>query len=276
MGERSFLTVFAVSDGTGQTAADAARAAMSQFPQRCRMRTCPNIRSSAAAERVAEDAQRSGGLVVFTLVNEEVERVLRAACEARRIPHFDLLGPLIGKFAQALHSEPHHTAGLLHGINDDYFRRIDAVEFAVRHDDGANLATLYQADLVLTGVSRTSKTPLSMHLAQRGYKTGNVPIIHGMEAPTELLEMNARKVFALTVEAERLLEIRRARARVLGGTPFAEYANPEMVEVELAEARKLFRSRGWRMVDISGRAVEENASRVIELHEVATEKAAAP
>lgn len=273
MGERSFLTVFAVSDGTGQTAADAARAAMSQFPQRCRMRTCPSIRSAAAAIRVAEDAQRAGGLVVFTLVNEEVERVLRTACEARQIPHFDLLGPLIGKFAQALHAEPHHKVGLLHGINDDYFRRIDAVEFAVRHDDGANLGTLYQADLVLTGVSRTSKTPLSMYLAQRGYKTGNVPIIRGMEAPAQLLEINPRKVFALMVEAERLVEIRRARARALGGTPFADYANPELVEAELREAKTLYRGQGWRTVDISARAVEENASRVIELFEAGAESA---
>ncbi len=274
MGERSFLTVFAVSDGTGQTAADAARAAMSQFPQRCRMRTCPNVRTTVAAARVAEDAQRAGGLVVFPLVNEEVERALRAACEARKVPYFDLLGPLIAKFGQALHAEPHHKAGVLHGLNDDYFRRIDAVEFAVRHDDGANLGTLYQADLVLTGVSRTSKTPLSMYLAQRGYKTGNVPIIPGMKAPAELLEMRPHKVFALIVEPERLLEIRRARARALGGSPFSEYANPDRIEAELQEARQLFRAQGWRSVDISARAVEENASRVIELYEMAAEQAA--
>ena len=164
---------------------------------------------------------------------------------------------------------------MLHGISDDYFRRIDAVEFAVRHDDGANLGTLHQADLVLTGVSRTSKTPLSMYLAQRGYKTGNVPIIRGMAPPAELLEIRPGRVFALVIEAERLIEIRRARARALGGAPFAEYADPDKVENELREARDLYRKRGWRAVDISGRAVEENASRVIELYEAAAESTAA-
>lgn len=269
MGERGFLTVFAVSDGTGQTAADAARAAMAQFPQRCRMRTRPNIRSRAAAGRVAEDAQRAAGIVVFTLVNEEIEHALRGACAEREVVCFDLLGPLIDKFAEALHAEPRHKAGLLHGMDGDYFRRIEAVEFAVRHDDGTNLGTLHQADLVLTGVSRTSKTPLSMYLAQRGYKTGNVPLIHGIDAPRELLEMDERKVYALTIAPERLLEIRRARARALGAAPFRDYASADGIEAELDGARRLFRAQGWRSVDISGRAVEENASRVIELYEAA-------
>ncbi len=240
------------------------------------MRTCPNIRTRAAAERVAEDAQRAAGLVVFTLVNEEIEAALRAACSARDVRHFDLLGPLITHFAAALQAEPRHKAGLLHGMDDDYFRRIEAVEFAVRHDDGANLATLHQADLVLTGVSRTSKTPLSMYLAQRGFKTGNVPLVHGIEPPNELLDLAQHKVFALTIEAARLMEIRKARARALGGAPFKGYANAEAIEAELEVARRIFRAHGWRNVDISGRAVEENASRVIELYEASRDAAANP
>ncbi len=161
-------------------------------------------------------------------------------------------------------------------MDDDYFRRIEAVEFAVRHDDGANLDTLYQADLVLTGVSRTSKTPLSMYLAQRGFKTGNVPLVHGIEPPNELLDLAQHKVFALTIEAARLMEIRKARARALGGAPFKGYANAEAIEAELEVARRIFRAHGWRNVDISGRAVEENASRVIELYEASRDAAANP
>jgi len=261
--------IFVVSDGTGQTAADTARAAMAQFSRDWRMRTFPSVRSVRAAERVARLAAESGALVVFTLVNPEVERVLRAACEVARVPLIDLLGPLITKVAQHLQAEPRHKEGVLHGMGADYFRRVEAVEFAVRHDDGANLATLHDADLVLTGVSRTSKTPLSMYLAQRGYKTGNVALVWGLPAPAPLLELNPRKVFGLVVQPERLLEIRRARTRTLGSTPFHDYASPDTIELELREARRLFRNQGWRTVDISGRAVEENASRILELYQAA-------
>ena len=261
--------IFVVSDGTGQTAADAARAAMAQFSHDWRMRTFPNVRTERAAERVVHQAAAHGALVVFTLVNPRVESALRAACEAERVPMIDLLGPLIAKVAQHLHAEPRHKEGLLHGMGADYFRRVEAVEFAVRHDDGANLGTLHEADLVLTGVSRTSKTPLSMYLAQRGYKTGNVPLVRDLPVPAQLLELYPRKVFGLLVQPERLLEIRRARTRTLGSAPFHDYANPDAIELELREARRLFRSRGWRTVDISGRAVEENAGRIIELYQAA-------
>ncbi len=264
--------IFVVSDGTGQTAADAVRAAMVQFPQKWSLRTFPNVRTGPAARRAAREAARAGALIVFTLVNPQVEQALRAACEEERVPLIDLLGPLITKVAQHTHAKPRHAEGLLHGMGADYFRRIEAVEFAVRHDDGANLATLHEADVVLTGVSRTSKTPLSMYLAQRGYKTGNVPLIRGLAAPQELLDLNPRKVFGLVAQPERLVEIRRARTRALGGAPFQHYASPEAVEHELREARRLFRSRGWRTVDISGRAVEENASRILELYQAAAER----
>jgi regulator of PEP synthase PpsR (kinase-PPPase family) len=154
--------------------------------------------------------------------------------------------------------------GLLHGFSDEYFRRIEAVEFAVRHDDGANLHTLHGADIVLTGVSRTSKTPLSMYLAQRGYKTGNVPLVPGVEPPTQLLELNPRKVFGLIGDVENLTAMRRARARVMRGRQ-TDYVDAEAIARELEESMRLFRTRGWRVIDVSGRAVEENASRVLEL-----------
>lgn len=169
--------------------------------------------------------------------------------------------------ANHFHLEPQFRPGLLHGFSDEYFRRVDAVEFAVRHDDGANLHTLFQADLVLTGVSRTSKTPLSMYLAQRGLKTGNVPMVPGIDPPRELLEIDRRKVFALIVDASTLLQIRRERIRALRAPPYLSYADPDAVAQELRRARRFFRAQGWRTVDITGRAVEENAARILDLHE---------
>ena len=263
----TWAEIFVVSDGTGETAADTVRAAMLQFNCRWRMRKFPDVRTATQARAVVQEASACNALLVFTVVNRDAAQALRNHGAQRGVPTVDLLGPLIANIAEHLHAEPRLEPGLLHGFSDEYFRRIEAVEFAVRHDDGANLHTLHQADIVLTGVSRTSKTPLSMYLAQRGWKTGNVPLVPGLDPPRELLEIAPRKIFGLLVDAERLLTIRRTRVRGLGASPYVAYADPEAIQRELAESRRLFRARGWRVVDISGRAVEEIASRVLELHQ---------
>ena len=260
-----FAEVFVVSDGTGETAADTVRAAMLQFHARWRMRTYPDVRSAAQARNLVEAAGRVGALIVFTVVNREAAQVLRDHGASIGVPCVDLLGPLISNIAEHLHAEPRLEPGLLHGFSDAYFKRIEAVEFAVRHDDGANLHTLHGADIVLTGVSRTSKTPLSMYLAQRGYKTGNVPLVPDVDPPRQLFDLNPRKVFGLVGDVENLTAMRRARARSMRSDPSSQYANAEAISRELDESIRLFRSRGWRMIDISGRAVEENASRILEL-----------
>lgn len=261
----AWAEVFVVSDGTGETAADTVRAAMLQFHARWRMRTFPDVRSAAQARAVIEAAARSGALVVFTVVNREAAQVLRDHGAAHEVPCVDLLGPLVSNIAEHLKAEPRQEPGLLHGFSDAYFKRIEAVEFAVRHDDGTNLHTLHGADIVLTGVSRTSKTPLSMYLAQRGYKTGNVPLVPGVDPPGKLLDLNPRKVFGLIGNVGDLAAMRRARARSMGSAPYHHYADSENVARELDESLRLFRSRGWRWIDISGRAVEENASKILEM-----------
>jgi hypothetical protein len=260
-----FAEVFIVSDGTGETAADTVRAAMLQFHAKWRMRTFPDVRSAAQARNLVEAAGRVGALIVFTVVNREAAQVLRDHGASLGVPCVDLLGPLISNIAEHLHAEPRLEPGLLHGFSDAYFKRIEAVEFAVRHDDGANLHTLHGADIVLTGVSRTSKTPLSMYLAQRGYKAGNVPLVPGVEPPRQLLDLNPRKVFGLVGDVENLTAMRRARARSMRSGTSSQYANVEAISRELDESVRLFRTRGWRVIDISGRAVEENASRILEL-----------
>jgi [pyruvate, water dikinase]-phosphate phosphotransferase / [pyruvate, water dikinase] kinase len=258
--------VFVVSDGTGETAVAAVRAAMSQFPTRWRLRTFADTRTPAQLERILDLAAESGALVVFTLVAEDLARALREGGERRGLPTVDLLGPLIWAVAGHSGLAPQFRAGALHGFGAEALRRVEAVEFAVQHDDGANLRTLFQADIVLTGVSRTSKTPLAIYLAHRGYKTGNVPLVPGMEPPKELLEVDPRKVFGLVASQATLVEVRRSRARALQA-PWLDYADPEAVQAELQRARRMFRERGWRVVDITDRAVEENAARIIELYE---------
>jgi hypothetical protein len=259
--------IFVVSDGTADTATSVVRAAMAQFQVDWRLRRFAGIRQASLARRIVEEADHSGALVIFSLVDERVARGLIEEATTRGVPVVDVLGGMISKVAEHLRAEPRAQPGLLHGFSDDYFRRVEAVEFAVRHDDGANLHTLYQADLVLTGISRTSKTPLSMYLAQRGYKTGNVPIVPGIEPPTALLDLDPGKVFALAIDPSLLLTIRQARVRVLGVPPHATYADPESLLEEVRRSRRLYRERSWRVVDISGRAAEENAARILRMFE---------
>jgi [pyruvate, water dikinase]-phosphate phosphotransferase / [pyruvate, water dikinase] kinase len=255
--------IFIVSDGTGDTGAAVANAALAQFQVEHKLRRFGGIRQAALARRVVAEAERVGALVLFTLVDRRVAQGLLEEAAARGVPTFDVLGGMIAKVAEHLKAEPRSQPGLLHGFSDDYFKRVEAVEFAVRHDDGANLHTLFRADLVLTGVSRTSKTPLSMYLAQRGFKTGNVPIVPGIDPPRALLDLDPKKVFALTIDPSLLLTIRQARIRTLGAPPYTTYADPEALIEEVRRARRIYREQGWRVVDISGRAAEENASRIL-------------
>ena len=259
--------IFVVSDGTGDTGAAVAKAALAQFQVETKLRRFGGIRQPSLARRVVAEAERVDALVLFTLVDHDVARALLDEAVTRGVPAYDVLCGMIAKISEHLKAESRAQPGLLHGFSDDYFRRIEAVEFAVRHDDGANLHTLHRADIVLTGVSRTSKTPLSMYLAQRGFKPGNVPIVPGIDPPAALLEMDPKKVFALTVDPSMLLTIRQARVRGLGAPPYTTYADPEALIEEIRRARRIYNERGWQVVDISGRAAEENAARILRLVE---------
>ena len=255
-----------VSDGTGDTATAVVKAVMLQFQTDWKLRVFGGIRHVSEVRRVVDQAAGSNALLVFSLVDKQVAAALLRATGSRGVPTIDLLGALIAKVAQHLHAEPRLQPGLLHGFTDEYFERIDAVEFAVRHDDGANIETLFEADIVLVGVSRTSKTPLSMYLAQRGFKTGNVPLVAGMELSNTLAELDSRKVFGLMVDHATLLTMRINRLKVLRASPHSLYTDSDAVELELRRARQIFRERRWRTIDITGRAVEETAARVLDLH----------
>ncbi|MFT5443152.1 MAG: regulator of PEP synthase PpsR (kinase-PPPase family) [Myxococcota bacterium] len=263
---RAKSEVIVVSDGTGDTATAAVKAVMLQFHSDWKLRVFGGIRHESEVRRAVSQAEGSKALVVFSLVDKRVAAALLREAGTRGVPTVDLLGSLIAKVAQHLDAEPRHEPGLLHGLSDEYFERIDAVEFAVRHDDGASLETLFEADIVLVGVSRTSKTPLSMYLAQRGYKTGNVPLVPGLEPSSKLSELDPTKVFGLIVDHATLLTLRINRLKVLRASPHSAYTDSDTVELELRRARKLFRERRWRTIDITGRAVEETAARILDMY----------
>ena len=271
--EQRVPEIFLVSDHTGETAASAVRAAMSQFRTRWRYRFFGEIREESQVLRMMELARDLGAIVLYTLSRDSIADAIRKRGIEMAVPVVDLLGPVMDTVGLHYQLKREYRPGPQHGFTDEHFRRVDAVEFAVRHDDGTNLNTLYEADIVLTGVSRTSKTPVSMYLAQRGYKTGNVPLVPGIDPPRELLDVEPSRVFGLTLDPATLVTIRRARLRSFPSLNRLAYADPETVTTELRWALRFFRTRGWRSVDISGKAVEENASRILELLAVEQEVA---
>jgi [pyruvate, water dikinase]-phosphate phosphotransferase / [pyruvate, water dikinase] kinase len=258
------LLVYLLSDATGETAEKIVMAALTQFQQKdVRIKRVSNVRSKNEVYEALDEALKARALVVYTIVNRELAQLAHDECDALGIPHIDLITPLLMRFSEFFGHSPGEIPGLLHGMDDNYFRRIDAVEFTVKHDDGQELRGLGKADIVLIGVSRTSKTPLSIYLAHRGWKVANVPLVKGIEPPPELLQVDPKRVAGLIIDPQRLVELRASRLKHLGQNPKVAYADYEEIEDELRFARNYFRRQPWVMIDVTGKAVEETANEVL-------------
>jgi len=255
-----------VSDSTGETAEKVVRAAMLQFPHSgAHIRMHTRVRTKEAARPLLERAARDNALVVFTVVSPELREFIHAQSYELKIEALDLIGSLIGRLATFLDREPINMPSGLLPLSEEYFRRIEAVEFTVKSDDGKEPRNFRKADLVLVGVSRTSKTPLSTLLAQRGLKVANLPIVLGIEPPPELGEAPQERIVGLTIELNQLVEIRKARLRQLGMPTDASYGLADQVKAELAYARNIFdRHPSWPVIDVTGRAIEETAVIILE------------
>ncbi|MEM9070615.1 MAG: pyruvate, water dikinase regulatory protein [Myxococcota bacterium] len=260
--------IFVVSDSTGETAERVVRAALLQFPDhRVRVRLYTRIRDRDAVRGVMDKARDLGAMVVFTLVRPELRDYMFEQGRERRVETVDVIGSLIHKVGNFLEATPLNIPTAQMSLSEEYFRRVEAIEFAVKSDDGKEPRNLRKADLVLTGVSRTSKTPLSTYLAGRGLKVANVPLVLGVEPPKELYEIAPTKVVALTIEVELLLEIRRQRLQQLGMPEDANYGMREHVRAELEFAHNIFKAHPeWMLVDVSNRAIEETATIILETY----------
>ena len=244
--------IYLLSDATGETAEKILNAALIQFRDKAvKVYRLSHVRDKNSIFKHLDEALKSRALVVYTMVNRELAQLVHDECEALGVPHLDLITPLLMKVSEFFGRSPKQTPGLLHDMDEDYFRRIEAVEFTVKHDDGQELRHLPYADIVLAGVSRTSKTPLSTYLAHRGWKVANVPLIKGIEPPAELMQVDPKRVAGLYIDPQRLAELRAA------------YADLEEIEDELRFAKAFFRRNGWIMVDVSGKALEETANEVL-------------
>jgi len=256
--------VFLLSDATGETAENMVQAALSQFREKpAILRRFSNVRSKNQIYEILDRALASQALVVFTLVNSELAQLAYEECDALGLACHDLLTPLLRRLAEQVGHSPQEMPGLLHGMDEEYFRRIDAVEFTVKHDDGQECRNLHKADIVLAGVSRSSKTPVSIYLAHRGWKVANVPIVAGIAPPPELLKVDPVKVAGLIIDPQRLHEMRTARLVNMGQNPRAEYADYERIEEEISAARRLFRKQRWTIIDVSTKAIEETANEIL-------------
>jgi regulator of PEP synthase PpsR (kinase-PPPase family) len=255
-----------LSDSTGETAEKVVRAAMLQFPQSgVHIGLHTRVRTPEAVRPVLENAAKEGALVVFTVVSPELREFIHVQSYELKVEAVDLIGSLIGKLAVFLERQPINMPSGLLPLSEEYFRRIEAVEFAVKSDDGKDPRNFKKADIVLCGVSRTSKTPLSTLLAHRGLKVVNQPIVLGVRIPPELDEAPQDRVVGLTIDVDHLVEIRKARLKQLGMPMDAGYGLRDQVRQELDYAGEIFASHPkWPVIDVTGRAIEETAVIVLE------------
>ncbi len=256
--------VYVLSDATGETVEKIVDAALTQFPKgMVLVKRVGNVRTRERILNALEEAERNKGIVVYTIVNQEFALLTHEECEARGVPSIDLLTPLLMKLSGCMGIPPKEMPGLFHGINEKYFQRIEAVEFSVQHDDGQELRSIHFSDIVLVGVSRTSKTPLSMYLAHSGWKVANVPIVKGIDPPRELFEVESKQVVGLIIDPQRLVELRIARLKNINQSIKTEYANYEQIVDEIYYTKNLFRHNNWIIVNVSGKAVEETANEIL-------------
>jgi [pyruvate, water dikinase]-phosphate phosphotransferase / [pyruvate, water dikinase] kinase len=259
--------IILISDGTGETAAQMTKAAMVQFSdQEVFFVRYKNVRHEAQIEAICDDAATGRDLIIYTIVSPTLRSYLTVKAREKTLPAIDLLGPLLVGLGNYFGFQPRAVAGLLHDVNEAYFDRIAAMEYTIAHDDGRDLSDLEKADLVILGISRTSKTPLSMYLSHQGWKVANIPLIQGFEIPKELLTIDQRRVVCLTIDPENLATIRRARLERLGHDRGGEYADPEKVNQEIEYANDLYRkNRRWPVFNVTGKALEETAAEIIKL-----------
>jgi regulator of PEP synthase PpsR (kinase-PPPase family) len=260
--DREPVELHIVSDSTGETAARLVLALEAQFPDQPFVEVRhPRVEDVEDLHVAVQQARGRPAVMVYTLVEPALREAMRHLCRRSRVHYCDLLGHPIDSISRVAGVAARMQPGARAPLDQTYFKRIEAIEFAVKHDDGVGRG-LDEADIVLVGVSRTSKTPLSIYLGYLGYKAANVPIVAGIEPPTELFEIDPAKVVGLTIDADRLLDIRTLRVRSMGA-PRKRYAELESIYAELEEAAAVQRRLGCPVINVSELSVEETAMRII-------------
>lgn len=258
--------VYVVSDSVGETAEFVVKAVASQFNSgHVDIRRVPFVSDVDTIIDVLEEASLCKAMLAYTLVLPELRNTVREESERRGLIAVDVMGPMMDAFARLMHIDPHLEPGLIRRLDEEYFRRVAAIEFAVKYDDGKDPRGMLQADVVLIGISRTSKTPLSMYLAHKRLKVANLPLVPEVEPPEELFWVPSNKVVGLTINPRQLNEIRQERLKALGLHAQANYASMERILEELEYSEKIMRKVGCPIFDVSNKAVEEVANKILQI-----------
>lgn len=266
MSATNYFHLHLVSDATGETIHSVARACLAQFEGVEPVEHFWNlVRSNAQLDLVLEEIERYRGCVIYTLVDEGLRRRLVTTCFELGVPHTSVLEPIIGMLSSFLGMASASRPGYQHAMNAAYFNRVEAMEFALNHDDGQAHLNLHMAEVILVGVSRTSKTPTCLYLANRGIKAANVPYVPSVPLPPELTTLRRPLIVGLTKDPDQLVEIRRNRMQSLHHAQSSDYFDPDSVRGEVREARRFYLRNGWPVIDVSHRAIEETAAEILSL-----------
>lgn len=258
--------IYALSDSVGETAEMIARATASQFAEGSfEILRIPNIKTVQQLERTLREAASQRSMICHTLVNPELREALKAQAVVLGVPTVDIMGPMLEAGQRMSGQSPQLRPGLVHKLDDDYFKRVEAIEFAVKYDDGKNPMGLKKAEVVLVGVSRTSKTPLSMFLAHKKIKVANVPLVPEVEPPEQLFDIPSCRIVGLIIDPKKLNNIRSERLRSMGLETQSMYADDKRIEEELAYAKKIMSRLQCPVLDVSNKAIEETAGKILQL-----------
>ena len=263
----SYFHLHLVSDATGETLITVARAAAAQYAKVSPVEHIyPLIRTQKQLDRVLAEIEESPGIVLYTLLEDDLVARLEDKCRELGLPYLSILGPVLQLFQSYLGAETTHRIGAQHTLNAEYFKRIDALNYTMLHDDGQHVEDLEEADVVLVGVSRTSKTPTSIYLANRGVKTGNVPLVPGVPVAPQLERLNRPLVVGLYASPERIVQIRQNRLLGLKAhRDDDQYIDRQAVAEEVAFSRRLCTRNNWPLIDVTRRSIEETAAAVMKL-----------
>jgi len=257
--------IYLVGEGTGETISRIARASLAQFNrENIEVKTFFLVTDERYISRILRKAAEDDALLAFSIIHPKLRDFLILEAQSRGTKAIDLIGDFIVQLSIFLKEKPMEIPGRQYILDEEYFKRIEAINFSVKHDDGKLPNGLKLADIILVGLSRTGKTPLSTYLANQGWKVANVPVHPEMEAPQELLQTDQRKVFGLVINAESLVKLREGRLKQLGLGPDAKYADPVRIADEIEWCMNFFKQNPrWRIVDVSNRAIEEVAASIV-------------
>lgn len=256
-----------VSDSTGETVSSVVRSVMAQFEgEELIEHTWSLVRTKGQMEKVLMAIEENPGIVLYTIIDKELQSMILNLCQQLRIPCVSILSRVTREMAAFLGTEAKATPGRQHKLDEDYFERLDAINFMLAHDDGQNTDNLEEADIVLVGVSRTSKTPTCVYLSYRGVNAANVPYVQGCPLPDNLFHLKHPFIVGLVISPERLVQIRKSRLVSLHENRDTDYVDIDAIKAEVLEARKLFNQQQWPVIDVTRRSVEETTAKIMQLY----------